>query len=473
MKNYGVFNIIFSGICFLYLSGCMNAQESTSSAKTWSIDDEGWIVTKDGKNVENRFFAIGTWHVPGYVFTQEPEADSLAYVQNELLFKKKTSPFNMLFMSLGNEKEYMSDKIHILNPFSPILHGYLDRIESLPDSADKDYYRSQYIKKEADNPDFIQYLDSQIIALLGKKTHDKYIYSHIDEIALGGVSKWAVPPAVGTLINQRLKKHDPEALVYVDLLGHAKGSTYLFEKRYLEKNETMPADPPYNLISEDARKCKFPLLGFYEAYDGTPVYQFTNGEYSYNKYDRETLINIWKENIRIISEDYKENGDVFGINAFLDFYAYPILAGITVDALRTGLGSKVPIWLYFDGNGYAKPSNLTPSDYLKIVKCQIYTAIIHGATGVLFWNDWSKTPEVFDELVPIMDELNNNLAIIKLNTLETMVDGDQHVTIKGEKSGKKYIFATNTSKTDSISFTMPAGDIKVLSPMEVYLADLQ
>lgn len=195
------------------------------------------------------------------------------------------------------------------------------------------------------------------------------------------------------------------------------------------------------MISEDARKCKFPLLGFYEAYDGTPVYQFTNGEYSYNKYDRETLINIWKENIRIISEDYKGNGDVFGINAFLDFYAYPILAGITVDALRTGLGgSKVPIWLYFDGNGYAKPSNLTPSDYLKIVKCQIYTAIIHGATGVLFWNDWSKTPEVFDELVPIMEELNNNLAIIKLNTLETMVDGDQHVTIKGEKSGKKIYY---------------------------------
>lgn len=466
MKYYKIASLTLSCICMLYLTACSNTQKSTTHANTWSIDDEGWMVTKD------RFFAIGTWHVPGYVFTEGPETDSITYLRNESLFKKKTSPFNMLFMNMGTEKEYMSDKIHILNPFSPILHGYLDRIKSLPDSLDKDYYRSQYLKKEVDSPTFIQYLDSQVIALLSKKTHDKYIYSHIDEIALGGVGKWAVPPAVGALINQRLKKYDPEALLFVDLVGHAKGSTYLFEKRYLEKNVTMPENPPYNLLSEEARKCKIPLLGFYEAYDGTPVYQFENGGYSYNEYNPDSLKRIWEENLRIIAEDYKGNGDVFGINAFLDFYTYPILAGITVDALRAGLGSKVPIWLYFDGNGYAKPSDMTPADYLKIVKCQIYTAIIHGATGVLFWNDWSKTPEVFDELVPIMSELNNNLPIIKLNTLEKMTDGDQHMTIKGEKRGKKYIIATNTSKTDSITFTLPAGNMKVLSPLEVYIAEL-
>ncbi|WP_436417015.1 hypothetical protein KCV26_10170 [Petrimonas sulfuriphila] len=44
-------------------------------------DCEGWIVTKD------RFFAIGTWHVPGYVFTQGPEVDSLTYVRNESLYE--------------------------------------------------------------------------------------------------------------------------------------------------------------------------------------------------------------------------------------------------------------------------------------------------------------------------------------------------------------------------------------------------
>lgn len=163
MKRCRTVSLILSCACILHLTACFKAQKSASHANIWSVDNEGWVVTKD------RFFAIGTWHVPGYIFTADPETDSLAYARNESLFKKKTSPFNMLFMNMGNEKEYMSDKIHILNPFSPILHGYLDRIKSLPDSLDKDYYRSQYLKKEVDNPAFIQYIDSQIIALLAKR----------------------------------------------------------------------------------------------------------------------------------------------------------------------------------------------------------------------------------------------------------------------------------------------------------------
>ncbi|MDD3969177.1 MAG: hypothetical protein PHT18_10395 [Proteiniphilum sp.] len=475
MNNVRLTNLIFSCLFCLLINACSNSKESASRATTWSVDEKGWVVTKNAKNKQERFFAIGTWHVPGYTFTQDSDADSLTYMQNETLFKKKTAPFNMLFITPGYEKKYMSDKIHILNPFSPMLHGYLDHVKKLPVGDDKDYYRCQYMKGEVDNPAFIQYLDSQIVALLEKKINDKHIFSHIDEIALGGVSRWAVPPSVGALITQRLKKYEPEALVFVDLLGHARGSSYLFEKRYLKNHQTMPQDPPYNLLSEEARKSKIPLLGFYQAFDGTPVYQFKDGEYSYNDCNPDSLITIWKENIDIIAKDYKGCGDVFGLNAFFNFYQQPVLAGITVDALRNGLGSQVPIWLYFDGNGYAKPSNVIPADYLKNVKCQIYTAIIHGATGVLFWNDWSKTPEVFDQLIPIMKELNGNLEIIKCNTLETMTDNDknQHVVIKGEKRGKKYILATNTSTTDSITLTIPGGNRMVLSPLEVYLSELQ
>lgn len=473
MNYYRKTDLTISCFLCLFMAGCLNGKEPAPRATTWSVDEEGWVVTKNEKNKEERFFAIGTWHVPGYTFTQDSETESLTYIENEKIFKKKISPFNMLFVTPGYEKEYMSDKIHILNPFSPILHDYLDGIRNLPDGDDKDYYRMQYLKGEVDNPDFIQYLDSQIVALLDKKTNDKYIFSHIDEIALGGVSKWAVPPSIGALITQRLKKYDPEALVFVDLLGHARGSTYFFEKRYLETNKTMPENPPYDLLSEEARKCKIPLLGFYQAFDGTPVYRFKNGEYSYNEYGLDSLIKIWKENIKIIAKDYRGCGDVFGINAFLNFYEQPILAGITVDALREGLGSKVPIWLYFDGNGYAKPSNVASADFLKNVKCQIYTAIIHGATGVLFWNDWSKTPEVFDELIPIMEELNNNLKMIKLDTLEKIINGNQHVVIKGSKRGKKYIIATNSSKTDSITVTIPGGNTVALSPLEVYISELQ
>jgi len=427
---------------------------------------------KNNEKPEERFFAIGTWHVPGYTFTKDHEADTLTYIQNETLFHERTAPFNMVFVTPGLEKKYMSEKIHIMNPFSPMLHGYLDRVESLPEGVDKDYYRSQYLKKEVNNPAFVQYLDSQIVGLLDKRTNTKYIFSHIDEIALGGVSKWAVPPAVGSLITQRLKEHDPEALVFVDLLGHAKGSTHLFEKNYLETNDEMPQDPPYNLLTKEARECKLPLLGFYQAYDGTPVYQFKEGNYAYYNHDFESLKRIWYEDTKIIAEDYSGNGDVFGVNAFRDFYAHPVLAGTTVDALRAGLGEKVPLWLYFDGNGYAKPANVTPEEYLVNVKCQIYTAIIHGATGILFWNDWSKTPEVFDRLIPLMEELKQNLDIIRLDTQEKDIEGDKHIVIKGNNK-EKYIIASNTSKSDTITVESLKGITLKLAPLETIMTSLK
>lgn len=181
---------------------------------------------------------------------------------------------------------------------------------------------------------------------------------------------------------------------------------------------------------------------------------------------------IWYENTKIIAGDYSGNGDVFGINAFRDFYAYPVLAGLTVDALRAGLGEKVPLWLYFDGNGYAKPGNVAPEQYLVNVKCQIYTAIIHGATGILFWNDWSKTPEVFDELLPVMEELNDNLEIIKLNTVERVIEGDKHIIIKGN-SKERYIIASNTSKTDSITIEPQKGITLKLAPLETLITSLK
>ncbi len=426
---------------------------------------------QDGNNKPARFFAIGTWHVPGYTFTKGPESNQQEQQKNEKLFRERTAPINMVFISPGQQKGYMSDIIHILNPFSPMLHNYLDRNPDLPAGNDKDYYRSQYSKTEVNNPRFIQYLDSQMATLVGQHTNEKCIYSHIDEIALGGVSKWPIPPSVGALLTQRLKKQDPDALVFVDLVGHSKGSPYLFEKRYLETHKSMPKDPPYELASEGARECKMPLLGFFQAYDGSPVYQFKDGNYSYTDFTPEHLRRMWSENTRIYAKAYQESGDVFGINAFRDFYADPQLAGITVDALKEGLGKDVPIWLYFDGNGYAKPANVSPESYLRSVKCQIYTSIVHGATGILFWNDWHKTPEVFDRLLPILEELNKNLDVIKLDTYKTITEGDKHILIKSGKKGTKYVIATNTSKTDSIASSMPGGATQTLAPLEVYLSE--
>ena len=454
------------------LAACSESAKQSSARLEWKYDD-GWALQKGGSgDTFEKFFAIGTWHVPGYIFTDSVEIDGQDYEKNAALFKERSAPFNMVFMTPGLQKDYMSDIIHILNPFSPMLHKYLDQVPGLPDGKDKDYHRSQYMKSAVNSPEFEAYLDTEIQKILETLPNDQYIYSHIDEIALGGVSKWAVPPSVGAKINERVKHHDPNALVFVDLLGHCKGSTYLFEEKYLQTHDNLPKDPPYELVDPGARECEIPLLGFYQAHNGLPVYQFNKGKYSYTEYDFDTLKSVWYENTRLIASGYKGSGDVFGINAFRDYFAYPVLAGITVDALREGLGPNTPIWVYFDGNGYAKPANMAPEEYIQIVKCQIYTSVIHGATGILFWNDWSKTPEVFDVLLPMLAELNDNLPVITLETMDTKVDNDLHILIKEGKNGGKHIIAANTSKTDKIKINIPGVDKEELEPLEVYISKI-
>ncbi len=457
---------------FFVCAACSGPVSQTPTGLEWKYE-EGWVLQKDfSGNQYEKFFAIGTWHVPGYTFTDSTEANEPDYEKNAVLFKERSAPFNMVFMTPGLQKDYMSDIIHILNPFSAILHNYLDQIPELPKGKDKDYYRSQYMKGLMNDTNFNKYLDSEIKKILETLPNNKYIYSHIDEIALGGVSKWAVPPSMGAKINERVKLHDPNALVFVDLLGHCKGSTYLFEEKYLQTHDTLPKNPPYELIDPGALECEIPLLGFYHAHNGLPIYQFNNGKYSYTEYDFDTLKSLWYENTKLIASGYKGNGDVFGINAFRDYFAHPVLAGITVDALREGLGPNVPIWIYFDGNGYAKPANMTPKEYIEIVKCQIYTSIIHGATGILFWNDWSKTPEVFDTLLPMLKELNDNLPIVKLKTIDKKVDNNLHIMIKEGKKEGKYIIVTNTSKTNKIQIDIAGIDKKELQPLEVYVSEI-
>lgn len=457
---------------FFILAACSGAAEQSPAGLEWKFED-GWALQKVGSGDRfEKFFAIGSWHLPGYTFTDSAEMDGQDYEKNAALFKERSAPFNMVFMTPGLQKEYMSDIIHILNPFSPILHRYIDQATGLPKGKDKAYYRSQYMKSVVDSPEFEAYLDAEIQKILETLPNDQYIYSHIDEIALGGVSKWAIPPSMGAKIYERVKFNDPNALVFVDLLGHCKGSTYLFEENYLQTHDSLPKDPPYELVDPGAVECEIPLLGFYQAHNGLPVYQFNNGKYSYTEYDFDTLKSLWYENTKLIASGYKGNGDLFGINAFRDFFAHPVLSGITVDALKEGLGAEVPIWLYFDGNGYAKPSTMTPENYIEIVKCQIYTSIIHGATGILFWNDWNKKPEVFDVLLPMLKELNDNLPIITLKTIEMKVDNDLHIMIKEDKKGRKQIIATNTSKTDKIGIDIAGVDKKELEPLEVYVSTI-
>lgn len=436
-----------------------------------TADTEDWVYRTDAKTGEKeKFFGVVMWHVPGYKLTTTPDPDDT----NEADYLRRTAYCNVVMVDPRYLKPYMSQRMQMISNFSNTVHGYLDKIDGLPKTAtDKDYFRTQYLKANVNNPDFVQALDNAVRSLMNDYRDYERIYAPIDELALGGVARWYIPASVGDKIYERIKLKEKDPIVIVDLMGHGRGSTYFFEQNYLKDHPIMPANPPYELLSENARKQKdLPLLGFSQAHDGTGVYTYdASGKYSYTNLSEEKLKSLWFENVKQVAAAYKNNGNVFSINAFRDFNAYPILAAVTTDALKAGLG-KMPVWLYFDGNGYAKPATLSPENYIRSVKCQIYTSLVHGATGIMFWNDWHKTPEVYEALQPTLKELQENLPVIKLQTVDKKIAGHLHLLVKQDANGKQYVVATNTDKSKSVNLPFAVGNKKALAPLEVFVSAL-
>lgn len=432
-------------------------------------DTESWVyrINKLSGRYE-KFFGIVHYNFPGYLHHRDPDPDG----NNEAVFKEKTEYVNTIIIDDKFVKPYMSDKVLIpSNYLRWRVQTYLEK-QNLPDGADKDYYGTQFLKENVNNINFVTEIDNGIGILKSKFGNYDMEYNTIDEIGLGGVGHYHTPPVIGAQIYERIKHLNNNPLVIVDLMGHGRGSSYFFEENYLKNHSAMPQNPPYELLNNGARaNTSIPLLGFYEAYDGTSVYNFDeNGNYTYNNLDFETYSKIWFENIKRIAAAYRNSGNLFSLNAYNDFYKYPILSGVTVDAIKAGV-EDMPVWLYFDGNGYSKPASMSPEEYVEIVKCQVYTSIIHGATGVMFWSTTAKEPVVFDALTPMLKKLNQDMDIFYMNTDETKILGDLHVMIKKSK-GKKYIIASNTSRTGMVMLSIDNVNKKTLAPMEVYVSEI-
>lgn len=446
-------------------------------------DTEGWYFKTNEKGESEKFFAIGGWSVPGYIPNKNPLSDRT----NADIFKKHARNLNILITNYEYLKEYMYEDDRIMMTFQ-LFQTVLRYANKMSNAREKEfesgYYVSQFLKKSVDKPDFIQAIDRDIEESINKRfSNAELAFSPIDEVSLGIYNNhWFTPPAIGDKIYERIKLANPDAIVYVCLTGHGRGSSYFFEKRYLKNHSSMPKDPPYEAVKSKAAqgyakkalatKEGLPLLVFNESNSGVLGYSFTDNQYNYKSFTTEEFSDYY-ENIRQYAEGYKGNGNVFGLNCYKDFYAHPALAGVTVDAIRAGLGDDTtPIWLYFDGNGFAKPKNITVEEYIKEIKCQMYTSIIHGATGVLFWNDMNKPPSVWNALQPVLDEMQENIDIFKLNTVEKTFNDNLHISIKMDESGKKYIIASNSSKTKSKPLAIKGIEKESLSPLEVLVAPI-
>lgn len=405
-----------SSILIIMLFLCVSV---FSQHSIWTVD-EGWVKRKISNSESDKFFAIALWGIPEYKYTPNNREDSPeTYRNNKYIFKKYTDMFNMVYFHSGYSKNYMSDKIIVSgsSEFPWYFERYMNNFNNTMDSNTtwinmhilEKHTHSKFLTKEINNA-----IDL-VISSHKKNGLNEYIWAPIDE-----VSSW--PPVLIESIYDQIKQKDNNKLIYIDLTGNGKVRSF--------KN-----------------KHKEPI----------------QANYSDSSFD-----DNWFQNIKQIAYEYRKGGDVFGINSYSDFYNKPRLAGNTVDAIKAGVGENTPVWLWFDSSSYAKPKDVKQKDYLNNIRCQIFTSIIHGASGVMFWTDTKKKPEVFNSLLPIVKEVQNIIPLIKSKTIEKKSSGDLHYIVK-EFNNKKMAIIVNTDKDNPIYITYPI--TKYLLPLEVYVGE--
>jgi hypothetical protein len=383
----------------------------------------------------------------------------------------------MIYLKTETEKDYMNEKVKMVgtSEFPWIIGNYLSGGQSGMTAIMKNgsiYAAMQKLSKET-NSDILKNAISkevQEIIVHNALLKSDYIWAPIDEPASG--MGWCWPSIVWENVYNNIKEKSPHSLVYINLAGSGRGNTYLFEKNYLKTHHSMPnINPPYNALDISVKSdTNSNLLGFNYSNNGKPMFLRDNKLLKLRNLDFEILKKTWFENIKATAIGYQFTGDIFGINSYSDFLKYPILAGITVDAIKAGIGKKTPVWLYFDSNGYAKPANVTPENYALNIKCQIYTSIIHGATGALFYSDLSKPSQNFNALIPVVKVLNDNLTYIYLKTIEKKTEGDLQYVVKIDSRNHKYLIAVNTNPKETILITHYLSVKKFLNPLEVYIS---
>ena len=457
----------YSIFCFLFLIFVPN----TFGSK-WVVSD-GWVLKQNENLNYEKFFAIGTWGVPGYKFNRLPvREERIKYPSNQKQFLNKIKDFNLFYIQSEFGKEYMNNvmKMGGTSEFT----WFLEQEYLKADENHASFYMMKRITKDINSSRLNKVLNTAIDYTLKEVKDSKdFIWAPFDEAA-SGVKGWSWPYSLTDAAYKEIKKRTPDKLVYIDLLGSISllGNSFLFQEQYKKNHGVMPDFPPFYALPKNVAPKKRTLSDFSVDFYGNSIFNYKNGEPVIKEYEEHTLRTIWFENVKTTANGYKNSGDIFGINAFQYLYKYPVLAGVTVDAIKAGISKDTPVWAFFDSNGYAKPHNISIKDYLENIKCQIYTSIVHGATGVLFYSELELSDAVFNQFLPLVKELKSNLHVIYANTIKQDVSGDIHYIIKQNTIGDRYIIAVNTDTEKSIYFSNSYTTKSFFQPLEVYIGKL-
>jgi len=446
---------------------------STGKLKT---DTEGWVLDDNGK----KFFAIGLWGIPNYTFVRNGEEPA----GNDSLFVEETMNFNLILIQCNYQKPYMRHPGKIfssgVSTFQWMLSeaGYTGTVELFRDDNPSNdtilhYHRMKSLR---DNIYSLQsYIQTEIVDYINASFATFSLIHCIMDEPDTGRRGWYWPPTVLQVYNNHVHTKAKDGLTYIDLGGNICANRFFYEKAFGDTFKVGTAP--------DSGECSPDNMDTYNfASDGTSLYTYSRA----NKWIRRPISvfrRLFFENVRETAAAYRNCADVFGYNSYQVFREFPETAGETVDAIKAGCGNDKPVWLFFDAAAHQKPPGMSYVEYARLIKCQVYTSIVHGATGVYFFA-FTESDDVISEYWPLIKALAGELQeycnIFMMPIVNQSWDtayhhksyNHLHYSVRSSGTGEKtYLIATNTALKDSIQVNIEGFPQFTLEPLGIQILD--
>jgi hypothetical protein len=414
------------------------------SQSEWKVErtkHANWVLRKQSRDNEyERFFAVAAIGIPKQA--QQPTVktnfDSTGYIE-------QTKNFNLNFLGQSAEyKPFLAEK--------PIVTGWTDihylwyqldgKIDGLGTFNRNDHIIS-YEEMQAINsaPDIfsnkiIQPVMQNLTETFTRLSPNSDKIWFLNDEPDRGLGSWYWSPDIVKLFHEEAKKLSPSSLTFVDL-GPVEGSLYLYD--YYLHNQ-LQVSLPDSLKNDNKYGDGTNYATYCSSSDGHQFFKWTpytsakpdSGRYIAQPIDRDE--SIIRRNIQITTKAYEGTADILGVNSYGYFNANAKNVATVADAMREVVPDK-PLWFFFQAFEANNPG-------IKSMRSQVYAAIIHGVTGILFYNNDNSSTPFWSEIQDLSKELKQNEDLIRSETVAYQLEGDIQYVIKSY-AGQRYLISVN------------------------------